>query len=294
MISGLYKYIVFDPIESSPAGLRRALPPHHGHRRRAAQHRLGRREPLVRAALLPPARGSAAHERIRAGHRRRRASSAPTWSTGCSPPATSRASSTSALAVPLAARGRDLHRRHHRPRRPRRRCATATRSSTSPRSPTSATSSPTPPGRGGQHARHPQRARGRARAKVGRVVYGSTTWVYSDSEQSGRRGDAAPGAAPPLHGDQARRRDLLRAYAELYDLESHVLRFGIPYGPRARAGRRRRQVHRPRLRRQGADDRRRRQQTRRFIYVEDLADGIVAALAPRRPTAPTTSPATRT
>ena len=35
-------------------GLRRAVPPHHGHGRRPAQQRLGRRAPLVRAALLPP------------------------------------------------------------------------------------------------------------------------------------------------------------------------------------------------------------------------------------------------
>ena len=33
-------------------GLRGSLPPDHGNRRRAAQHRLGRPEPLVRAALL--------------------------------------------------------------------------------------------------------------------------------------------------------------------------------------------------------------------------------------------------
>ena len=33
-------------------GLRRALPPDHGHRRRPAEHRLGRRQPLVRPALL--------------------------------------------------------------------------------------------------------------------------------------------------------------------------------------------------------------------------------------------------
>ena len=54
MVSGLYKYIVFDAIERSTGqGLRRAVPPHHGHGRRSAQQRLGRRAPLVRAALLP-------------------------------------------------------------------------------------------------------------------------------------------------------------------------------------------------------------------------------------------------
>ena len=54
MTSGLYKYIVFEPIErSTRPRLRAALPPDHGATRRAAQHRLGRLEPLVRAALLP-------------------------------------------------------------------------------------------------------------------------------------------------------------------------------------------------------------------------------------------------
>ena len=55
MTSGLYKYIVFErDREEHRQGLRPALPPHHGPLRRAAQHRLGGREPLVRAALLPP------------------------------------------------------------------------------------------------------------------------------------------------------------------------------------------------------------------------------------------------
>ena len=40
-------------------GLRRAVPPHHGHRRRPAEHRLGRRAPLVRPALLPARRQDA-------------------------------------------------------------------------------------------------------------------------------------------------------------------------------------------------------------------------------------------
>ena len=54
MISGLYKYIVFDPIERS-TGKVYDQPCHRimGHHDRSAEHRLGRRAPLVRAALLP-------------------------------------------------------------------------------------------------------------------------------------------------------------------------------------------------------------------------------------------------
>ena len=166
------------------------------------------------------------------------------------------------LAVPLAARGRDLHRQHHR-RRPTStwRCATATPSSTSPRSPTSATSSPTrcwP--RRSTPAAPSTCSRPPAGAKVGRVVYGSTTWVYSDCvEQERRRGNADPGAAPPLHRDQARRRDLLRRLRRALRPREHGPALRHPLRPARPRRRRRRQVHRPRLRRQGADDRRRRQ-----------------------------------
>ena len=66
------------------------------------------------------------------------------------------------LAVPLAARGRDLHRQHHRPRQPRpgdarlrRRHPPRRRRRRRPRPRRPG------PGRGGQHPRHPQRARGR-------------------------------------------------------------------------------------------------------------------------------------
>ena len=54
MVSGLYKYIVFEPIERS-TGKVYDEPCHRvlGHHGRPAEHRLGRGEPLVRAAVLP-------------------------------------------------------------------------------------------------------------------------------------------------------------------------------------------------------------------------------------------------
>ena len=98
------------------------------------------------------------------------------------------------------------------------------------------------------------------RAKVGRVVYGSTTWVYSDCvEQAVDEETPIPAPRHLYTATKLAGETYCAGYAELYDLESTVLRFGIPYGPRARCRRRRRQVHRPLLRRQGADDRRRRQ-----------------------------------
>jgi UDP-glucose 4-epimerase len=70
------------------------------------------------------------------------------------------------------------------------------------------------------------------------------------------------------------------AYAELYGLDVTILRFGIPYGPRARPS-----AVIPIFVRNAlagepltiAGDGR---QSRRFVYVEDLADGVVRALAP--------------
>jgi UDP-glucose 4-epimerase len=70
------------------------------------------------------------------------------------------------------------------------------------------------------------------------------------------------------------------SYAELYGLEYTILRFGIPYGPRARpaavvpamVGR---ALAGEPLTVAGDGS-----QSRRFVYVEDLAEGVVRALAP--------------
>ena len=54
MVSGLYKYIVFDWLERlDRPRLRRAVPPDPRTRRRTAQHRLGRAQPFLRPAVLP-------------------------------------------------------------------------------------------------------------------------------------------------------------------------------------------------------------------------------------------------
>jgi len=119
------------------------------------------------------------------------------------------------------------------------------------------------------------------RAKVGRVVYGSTTWVYSDCAEPAV--DEETPIPAPRHLYTATKlagETYCAGYAELYDLESTVLRFGIPYGPRARAAGVVAKF--TDLAFEGkpltiAGDG---STTRSFIYVEDLADGIVAALAP--------------
>src|SRR4051794_34183153 len=119
------------------------------------------------------------------------------------------------------------------------------------------------------------------RAGVGRVVYGSTIWVYSDCSSTAvcERTLLPPPAhlytATKLAGEL-----YCRSYAELYGVEYTVLRFGIPYGPRARdatvlAAFTRKALAGEPLTVAGSGD-----QTRRFVYVEDLADGVVRAVAP--------------
>jgi hypothetical protein len=71
-----------------------------------------------------------------------------------------------------------------------------------------------------------------------------------------------------------------RSYERLYGLEYTILRFGIPYGPRARPAAvvpafvARALAGEPlQIAGEGL-------QSRRFVYVEDLADGVVRALGP--------------
>ena len=119
------------------------------------------------------------------------------------------------------------------------------------------------------------------RTGVRRVVYASTVWVYSDTElellEEGAR------LAPPRHLYSATKLAgelYCHSYGELYGVEHTILRFGIPYGPRARPA-----AVIPSFVRQAltggalsvAGDG---LQSRRFVYVEDLADGVVRALAP--------------
>lgn len=117
---------------------------------------------------------------------------------------------------------------------------------------------------------------------VGRVVYGSTIWVYGASGD-GVIDEGSPIGLPPhlytatkLAGEM-----YCASYAELYGVQYTILRFGIPYGPRARPSAVipifvRKALEGEPLTLAGDGG-----QTRRFVYVEDLAEGIVRGLAPR-------------
>ena len=114
-----------------------------------------------------------------------------------------------------------------------------------------------------------------------RVVFGSTTWVYSDVVETDV--DETTALLPPSHLYTATKiagEHYCRSYSQLYGLEPTILRFGIPYGPGARPGAVipifvDKAINGNPLTLQGDG-----MQFRKFIYVDDLAEGIVAALKP--------------
>jgi UDP-glucose 4-epimerase len=120
------------------------------------------------------------------------------------------------------------------------------------------------------------------REDVGRMIFGSTIWVYgnADAEEANEETPLAQPAhlytATKLAGEM-----YAHAYNAMYGAGHTILRFGIPYGPRARPAavvpsfvtR----AQRGEALRIAGDGR----QARQFVYVEDLAAGIVAALSPQ-------------
>ncbi len=119
------------------------------------------------------------------------------------------------------------------------------------------------------------------RANVGRVVYGSTTWVYSDcTEQEVDEETPIPAPRHLYTATKLAGETYCAGYSELFDLEFTVLRFGIPYGPRARAAGVVAKFTDLAFEGKSLTIAGDGSTTRSFIYVEDLADGIVAALAP--------------
>jgi UDP-glucose 4-epimerase len=119
------------------------------------------------------------------------------------------------------------------------------------------------------------------RAKVKRVIYGSTTWVYSDCRETHVDEDVQLG--PPSHLYTATKlasEYYCKAYANLYEVEHTLLRFGIPYGPRSRDAAVIPIFVKKALAGESITIQGNGQQFRKFVYVEDLARGIVASLKP--------------
>ena len=116
---------------------------------------------------------------------------------------------------------------------------------------------------------------------VKRVIYGGTTWVYSNAKDAEVFEDTPLGAPDHLYtATKLVSEYYCRSYSELYNLPTTVLRYGIPYGPRARAATvgaifvRKAMAGEP-LTVAGDGS-----QFRYFVYVEDLARGNALALNP--------------
>jgi UDP-glucose 4-epimerase len=123
-----------------------------------------------------------------------------------------------------------------------------------------------------------------ARAEgVKRVVYGSTVWAYDKAVGTEPFDEETPLGLPShfytatkLAGEM-----YCRSYGELYGQEHTILRFGIPYGPRSRPTAVVAAFTAKALRGEPLTIAGDGSQSRRFVYVEDLADGVVAGLAPQ-------------
>jgi UDP-glucose 4-epimerase len=118
-------------------------------------------------------------------------------------------------------------------------------------------------------------------AGVKRVAYASTIWVYSNADDGPVDEEASLHAPDHLYTATKLTGEMYcRSYAEMYGLDCTILRFGIPYGPRARPAAVvpafvRKALSGDPLTIAGTGE-----QSRRFVYVEDLAEGVVCGLRP--------------
>jgi UDP-glucose 4-epimerase len=118
-----------------------------------------------------------------------------------------------------------------------------------------------------------------ARATDTRVIYGSTIWVYGASGEGLIDEDAPLGLPDHLYTASKLAGEMYcTSYAELYDVPCTILRFGIPYGPRARPAAVIPIFVSKALKGEPLTIAGDGLQTRRFVYVEDLAEGIVSGL----------------
>jgi UDP-glucose 4-epimerase len=117
------------------------------------------------------------------------------------------------------------------------------------------------------------------RAGVKRIVYASTIWVYSDCKEDAVDEDTLLPAPSHLYTSTKLAGELYcKAYQELYGIDYTILRFGIPYGPRAREAAVVPAFVGKALRGEPLTLAGDGSQSRRFVYVEDLADGVALGL----------------
>jgi UDP-glucose 4-epimerase len=117
------------------------------------------------------------------------------------------------------------------------------------------------------------------RTGVKRIVYASTIWVYSDCVEDEVDEETLLPAPSHLYTSTKLAGELYcKAYQELYGIDYTILRFGIPYGPRAREAAVIPAFVGKALRGEPLTLAGDGGQSRRFVYVEDLADGVAIGL----------------
>ena len=115
----------------------------------------------------------------------------------------------------------------------------------------------------------------------GRFIFASTVWTYGLSDEQEVDESTPLNISNQEHiytASKVAAETLIQSYNNLYNLDFTILRYGIPYGPRARGGTVlpifiKLALEGKALTIQGDGS-----AHRKFIYVEDLADGNVAAL----------------
>ncbi|HSO98024.1 MAG TPA: NAD-dependent epimerase/dehydratase family protein, partial [Solirubrobacteraceae bacterium] len=118
------------------------------------------------------------------------------------------------------------------------------------------------------------------RAGVKRIVYASTIWVYSDTESD--EVDEETLLPPPSHlytSTKLAGELYCKSYQELYGIDYTIMRFGIPYGPRAREAAVVPAFVNKAFKGEPLTLSGDGMQSRRFVYVEDLADGVALGLS---------------
>jgi len=117
------------------------------------------------------------------------------------------------------------------------------------------------------------------RSNISRVILASTTWVYQLGDGGEEDTPFYVEKANHLYSAQKLAAELLcRSYQNMYSQNFTILRYGVPYGPRARDGTVLAAFVKRAFRGEPLTIFGEGNQFRNFIYVEDLAEGNVAAL----------------
>jgi UDP-glucose 4-epimerase len=115
----------------------------------------------------------------------------------------------------------------------------------------------------------------------GRIIFASTVWVYglaADERVAEETPLLVQNVAHTYTASKIAAELYIKSYHSLYALDFSILRYGIPYGPRGRGGTVIASFVDRALRREPLVVHGDGSQYRNFIFVEDLAEGSLAAL----------------